>query len=126
MKALKFSTLSALLGLSLFASFVCAENGIASNDHTALVKHYENLAKEAEAKLQENKAALEEYEGHSYYYGRQGMDLHSHTLGNIRYYEESLKENLSNAEQHRKMVSGQENPINKAKNNMDRDSTAVR
>lgn len=126
MKTLKFSTLSALLALSLFASFVCAGNEITGSDHAALTRHYENLAKEAEAKLKENRAALEEYEEHSYYYGRQGLDLHSHALGNIRYYEESVKENLNNAEQHRKMVSGQGNLINKAKANLDRDSTVVR
>lgn len=75
MKALKLLTLPALLVLSLFTSSAFAVDGIDNSNHIALAKHYENLAKEAEAKLQENKAALKEYEAHPYYYGRQGQDF---------------------------------------------------
>jgi len=126
MKAQRFLRLLPLFALSLFASSVVAQNEIAHNDHAALARHYENLAKEVEAKLQENKAIFEEYEAHTFYYGRQGQDLHSHTFTNIREYEKILKESLSNADLHRKMAMGQDNPINKTKLNGDRDSTVVR
>ena len=132
MKALKLSTQLPLLALTLLVfcaqinSSVAAQPEVALNDHDALVRYYEDLAKEAEAKLQENKAVLEEYEDHAYYYGRQGQDLQSHTIANIREYEKALKESLSNADLHRKIAAGQAAPINKAKINLDRDSTVVR
>jgi hypothetical protein len=132
MKALKFSTRLPLLALTLLvfcASMgpsVAAQPEVFRNDHDAQVRHYENLAKEAKAKLEENKAVLEEYEAHSYYYGRQGQDLQSHISANIRGYEEDLKDSLRNADLYRKMAAGQNSPINKAKINLDRDTTAVR
>ena len=127
MKTLKLSTLPALLVLSLFTSSVFAVEGIDDSNHAALTKYYENLAKDAEAKLQENKAALDEYEAHPYYYGRQGQDFQSHISANIHEYEEILAESLNNADLHRKVVMEQGNPvINKAKVNLDRDSSAVR
>ena len=71
-------------------------------------------------------AVLEEYEAHPYYYGRQGQDVRSHASANIREYEKTLKENLDNADSHRKMAMEQNNQINKAKINLDRDFTAVK
>jgi len=126
MQALKPLVLLSLFVLNLFASSVFGQNAVDYNDHAALVKHYENLAKEAEAKLQENKEALEEYEAHPYYYGRQGQDLQSHTAANIHEYEEIVKGNLENADLHRKMIGDQANPINKAKLNLDSNSATVR
>ena len=132
MKALKFSTKLPLLLLTLLAfcaqmsSSVAAQTEVASNDHEALVTHYENLAKETKARLQENIGVLEEYEAHPYYYGRQGQDVRSHASANIREYEKTLKENLDNADSHRKMAMEQNNQINKAKINLDRDFTAVK
>lgn len=41
---------------------VIAPKGIVSHDHEALVQHYENLAREAKIRLQENKKILEAYE----------------------------------------------------------------
>ena len=127
MKTLKLLTLPALLAFSLFASSAFAVDGIEDSNHAALTKYYENLAKDAKAKLQENKAALDEYEAHPYYYGRQGQDFQSHTSANIHEYEEILAESLNNAELHRKVVMEQGNQvINKAKVNLDTDSSAVR
>ncbi|MDP1559463.1 MAG: hypothetical protein Q8K59_04395 [Nitrosomonas sp.] len=132
MKVLKFSTQLSLLVLALLVfctpigSSVAAQPEVGQTDSAALVKHYENLVKEAETKLQKNKAVLEEYEAHSYYYGRQGQDIKSHTSANIREYEVTLKENLRNADFYRKMAAGQGSLINKAQINPDRDSTVVR
>ena len=131
MKASKFSeklplALTLLAFCAQMSSSAAAQTEVAGNDHEALVKHYENLAKEVKAKLQENIEALEEYEAHPYYYGRQGQDIRSHTSANIREYEKTLKENLDNADSHRKMAIEQNNRINKAKANLDRDFTAVK
>ncbi len=110
-----------IFALSLPISSAFAVDGIDDNDHAALAKHYEVLAKEAEVKLQENKAVLEEYENHSYYYGRQGQDVKSHTTANIREYEKQLAESLSNADLHHRIAMEQQNSnaINKAKLNLD-------
>ncbi|TXI20651.1 MAG: hypothetical protein E6Q62_00875 [Nitrosomonas sp.] len=115
------------LALSLTVTSAFAVDGIDDNDHAALAKYYELLAKEAEVKLQENKAVLEEYENHSYYYGRQGQDLKSHTTANIREYEKQLAESLSNADLHHRIALEQQNNsvISKAKLNFD-DSTEIR
>lgn len=127
MKALKFLIL--LLALTVLAacaqmSPVVAPAGIANNDHEALVRHYENLAKEAKIKLQENKEILEAYEARSYYYGRQGLDLSSHTSANIRAYEKTLRKNLKYAELHRQIAMEQQNDqINKVELDPDLDLT---
>jgi len=127
--ALKF--LVRLLVLTLLASCaqmsssVVAPTGIADNDHEALVMHYENLAKEAKIRLQENKKILEDYEARPYYYGRRGQDLQSHTSANIRVYEKILKESLRYVDLHRRMaMEKQNNQINKAETNLDRDAMA--
>ena len=75
----------------MFASSVLAQNEINHNNYAALAKCYENLAKEAETNLQENKEILKQYEAHPYYYGRKGQELQSHTLANIREYEKAVK-----------------------------------
>ena len=126
MKALKFLIL--LFALTILASCVqmgasvIAPTGIVSNDHEALARHYENLAKEAQIRLQENKKVLEAYEARPYYYGRQGLDLPSHTSANIRAYEKTLRESLRYADLHRKVAMEQHNnQINKAEANLDGD-----
>ena len=74
-------------------------------DHDRLANYYDNLVREAEAKLQEKKAALKEYEAHAYYYGRQGLDLQSHAQGNIRYYEQTVRDAAKQADFHRKIAA---------------------
>ena len=70
------------------------QNAKTYSDHDNLASHYDNLAKEMVAKVEEKKISLEDYDDHSYYYGRQGQDFKSHTLANIRYYEEAAQEAL--------------------------------
>jgi hypothetical protein len=110
------------LVLSSFASSAFAVNGIDDNDHAMLAKYYEDQANEVKEKLQENKQILEDYEEHSFYYGRQGQDVQSHATANIREYEKLLTENLSNAELHKRIAMEQDKVINKAKLNVDNDS----
>ena len=132
MKALKFSARLPLLAFTLLAFCVpisssAAQAEVAGNDHEALVRHYESLAEEAKIRLQENREVLEEYEAHPYYYGRQGQDVRSHASANIREYEKTLKENLDNADLHKKMAMEQQNnQINKAETHLNRDFTAAK
>lgn len=116
--------LTVLAACTSMNSTLIAPAGIAGSDHEALVKHYENLAREAKIKLHENKKILESYEARPYYYGRRGQDLQSHTYANIRAYEEALRESLKYADLHRKMAIEQKNnQINKAENDLNRDFT---
>lgn len=55
-----------------------AHNAKTYSDHDKLANHYDTLAKEMVAKAEEKKESLEEYDDHSYYYGRQGQDFKSH------------------------------------------------
>ena len=81
-----------------------AQNAKTYSDHNNLATHYDNLAKEMVAKVKENKESLEEYDVHSYYYGRQGQDFESHTTANIRYYEVAAEEASQQANYHRKVA----------------------
>ena len=122
MKTPTFLIALSFLVLSSFASSAFAVDGIDDNDHVTLAKYYEGQANEVKAKLQENKQILEDYEEHSFYYGRQGQDVQSHATANIREYEKLLTENLSNADLHRRIAMEQDKVINKAKLNVDGDS----
>ncbi|SEF42040.1 hypothetical protein SAMN05216334_101248 [Nitrosomonas ureae] len=127
MKAQKLFALISILAFSLTVSSAFAVEGIDDNDHAALAQYYENVAKETEAKLQKNKAALDEYEAHSYYYGRRGQDFKSHTVANIREYEAVLAESLNNADLHKRIAMDQGNPaINKAQLNLNQSTSATR
>ena len=77
------------------------------SNHDAVAKHYEDAAEEMKAELQAQKKLLEEYEGHSYYYGQKGQDVQSHTKANIQQYEKSIKENMKEAVIHRKMAQNE-------------------
>lgn len=73
-------------------------------DHDALAKRYEDAAKDLHEKVQEHKKQLEEYESHSYLYGKQAQNLQAHCQGLIRFYEQATEANASMAEIHRQMA----------------------
>ena len=73
-------------------------------DHEALIKHYEDAAKEMQAKADERKKMLNEYESHAAYYGKQAQDLQSHTQAIINAYEQAARANLDMAKSHRMMA----------------------
>lgn len=81
------------------------QNAKTPSDHTNLSNYYDNLAKEMVAKAAEKMESLEEYEEHSYYYGRQGQDFKSHTQANIRYYEQAASDATKQAELHRRIAA---------------------
>ncbi len=115
-----------LAAISFLTTPAIAVDGINDNDHAALAQYYENLADETKAKLQQNKALLEQYEMHPYYFGRQGQDIKSHSSANIREYEKILRQYLKQADLHKKMAVDQENSvINKAKNSVNPDATVI-
>lgn len=124
MKAIKYFLV--LLAYTLLASCahmntpVTAPVRIAANDHENWVKHYENAAREAQTRLQENRKILQDYEARPYYYGRRGQDLQSHTSANIRAYEKILRDSLIFVELHTRMALEQRNQrVNKVETNPD-------
>lgn len=76
------------------------------SDHEALAKHYEDAAKEMQAKAEEHRRLLAKYEARkNVFYGKQGGSLVSHCQGLVRSYEQAAAENRSMAEGHRQMAS---------------------
>lgn len=81
------------------------QNAKTRPDHNALAKRYEDTAKEMQEKVREHKKQLEEYEDHSYYYGKQAQDLQAHCQGLIRFYEQAAEANTSMAKSHRQLAN---------------------
>lgn len=81
-----------------------AQKARSGPDQNALAKRYEDAAKELQAKVQEHKKQLEEYESHAYYYGKQAQNLQSHCRGLIRFYEQAAEANMSMAKSHRQLA----------------------
>lgn len=124
-KVLKLSSLllafAVLTGCAQMSSSIAKPTGISSNNHDALVKYYEGVAKEAKLRLQANKKILQDYEARPYYFGRQGLDAKSHAQANVRAYEKTIQESLAFAELHRKLAMEQNsNQANKVVKNQDR------
>ena len=74
------------------------------SDHDALVKHYEDAAKEMRAKAEEHKKLLAQYEAKKSLYGKQAQSLISHCQGLIRIYDQAAAENMNMAESHRQIA----------------------
>ena len=74
-------------------------------DHENLAKHYEDAAKDMQAKAAEHKKMLAHYETNKVLYGKQAQSLTSHCQGLVRVYEQAATENLSMAESHRQMAA---------------------
>jgi hypothetical protein len=74
-------------------------------DHESLAKHYEDAAKDMQAKVDEHKKLLAQYEARKSLYGKQAQSLISHCQGLVRIYEQAAAENMSMAESHRQMAS---------------------
>ena len=69
-----------------------------------MANYYEGLVEEVSTKLEIYKQELKDYGEHTYYYGRQGQDLHSHLRVNIHKYENELTGDLNEAELHREVA----------------------
>lgn len=73
-------------------------------DHIGLAQMYEKEADEMNAKVEEQKELLREYEEHSEYYGREGQDFQSHHEALLRKYSKAVERNKEMAASHRKMA----------------------
>ena len=128
-RVLKLSSLllvlTVLTACAQMGPSVAKPTGISNDNHDALVKYYEGVAKDAQLRLQANKKVLQEYEARPYYFGRQGLDAKSHALANVRAYEKTIQESLAFADLHRKMAMEQKiNQANKVGSHQDRDFTS--
>ena len=74
-------------------------------DQENLAKHYEDAAKEMQAKAAEHKQMLAKYEANKGLYGKQAQSLISHCQGLVRIYEQAAAENTSMADSHRQMAA---------------------
>lgn len=74
-------------------------------DHEALAKHYEEAAKEMQAKMEEHRKMLEMYESNTSHYGRQALSLQSHCRSLISAYEQAERINMEMANTHRAMAA---------------------
>lgn len=82
-----------------------ARNAVTRSDHEAVAKSYEDEARQIQAKVEEQKELLEQYENKSYLYGRRAQDLQSHTVALLRKYEQIVNEDIKEAAAHRQMAS---------------------
>ncbi|QSA98097.1 hypothetical protein [Methylococcus sp. EFPC2] len=80
------------------------QNARTPTDHQALAEHYEQAAKDAEAKVEEHKKLLDQYKARSYLYGKQAMSFQSHCEALIRSYQQVAKSNAEMARMHRQMA----------------------
>lgn len=82
---------------------MAVQNATTQSDHYALAKRFEDAAKEMQAKADEKKALLEQYEKIRLY-GWQSHNLKSRTLALIRKYEQAAQSNMREAGSHRQMA----------------------
>jgi len=75
------------------------------SDHESLAKHYDEAAKEMQAKAAEHRKMLAQYEANKGLYGRHAASFISHCQGLIRVYEQAAKENLAMVAAHRQMAA---------------------
>ena len=85
------------------ANHAAIQNATTLSDHYALAKRLEDAAKEMQAKAEEKKALLEQYEK-MHLYGWQSHNLKSRTLALIRKYEQAAQSNGREAASHRQMA----------------------
>lgn len=66
--------------------------------HVALAKHFEDEADELQAKIEEHKKMLSEFESKRYVYGRHANDLKAHSQEVIDLYQQAVVANRDMAE----------------------------
>ncbi|MFZ2727091.1 MAG: hypothetical protein WAX77_12620 [Methylococcaceae bacterium] len=80
------------------------QNAKSYSDHDALAKHYEEVAKEMQAKADEHKNLLEQYQAKSYLYGKQAQTFKSHCEALIHAYQQATEANMNMANAHKQMA----------------------
>ncbi|SCY81358.1 hypothetical protein SAMN05216420_1245 [Nitrosospira sp. Nl5] len=84
-----------------------APNGAAPSNHEAIARYYEDAATQLQAKVNEQKELLEQYEKQQLY-GWQSHKSKSQTRALIRKYEQAARSNMKEAAAHRQMAAGPE------------------
>jgi hypothetical protein len=84
-------------------SHTSIQNAVPQADHIVLAKHFEDTAREMQAKADEQKRLLEQYEK-EHVYGWQSHNARANTLALIRKYEQAARSNLKKAVSHRQMA----------------------
>ncbi|WP_052494248.1 hypothetical protein [Nitrosospira sp. NpAV] len=79
---------------------------ISLDEHSVLAKRFEDTAREMQAKADEQKKLLEQYE-EMHLYGWQSHNLKSHASALIRKYEQAARSNMKEAVAHRQMAQRQ-------------------
>lgn len=102
-----------IAGVSM-KSFASSEAGQPDNvaysnnnvsDHAALASEYESLAKEMQAKIEEQKEILE-HKPRTSRFGKHGKDVKSHIAYKIHMFEQAEQEYLEKAAYHRAIAAG--------------------
>ena len=75
------------------------------SDHENLAQHYQDAAKDMQAKAAEHRKLLAQYEANKSFYGKQASSLISHCQGLVRIYEQAAADNTGMAESHRQMAA---------------------
>jgi hypothetical protein len=79
-------------------------NAKTPGDYEALAAHYEDAAKSMQAKADQQKRMLTEYQVHGYYYGRKTEDLIEHSEALVRVYQEAADANMNMAHYQRRLA----------------------
>lgn len=80
------------------------QNAKTKDDHESLAAHYEQAAKDAEAKVEEHKKLLTQYKQHNYQYGKQGDMLIQHCEAMIGSYQKIAEYNSEMAKVHHQLA----------------------
>jgi len=113
MKTIVSFALVAMLGLLASCSInphpmdmtQAVQNAKTRTDHEALAQHYDDAAKEMQAKAAEHIKMVAQYEANKSLYGKQAQSLISHCQGLARIYDQAAADNMSMAESHRQMAA---------------------
>lgn len=81
---------------------------LSGSEHSVLAKHFEDAAREMQAKADEQKKLLEQYEQIKLY-GWQSHNLKSRTAALIRKYEQDARSNMKEAAIHRQIAQSKLN-----------------
>ena len=76
-----------------------------TREHNALARHYEDVARDMQAKADEHKKLLAYYQARKDLVRKQAQDLISHCQGLIRIYDQAATENMEMAQSHRELAA---------------------
>ncbi|MBA2483261.1 MAG: hypothetical protein H0V39_02345 [Nitrosomonas sp.] len=94
-------------------------------DHITLAKRHENLAKEMQAKVEEQENILQN-KSRSSYFGKNGRKIKSHVAFKIREYKQAVQENLEKAAFYRKLAAEKSDRGSAAKVHQDNDRKKIK